>query len=162
MTAGSTMPLSSMDRGLMGRLGSLRWRWTMLLIFSLVSCIVSMAFSRGLISSCKHRGTQTSILKVGNQSRRKQQPHQIFTSIFFHKDKVKNKTNSRNVLWGPDTTMFLANARPSKDSCWQIHIKSPDLRHRKHIKFVISNFFKFITTGLLASSIGPHRIIKCS
>lgn len=52
MTAGSTMPFRSMERGLMGRLGSSRCCCTMLFILSLVSCMVSMAFSRGLISTC--------------------------------------------------------------------------------------------------------------
>lgn len=52
MTAGSTMPLSSMERGCTERDRSQACCWTQLLIFSLVSSMVSMAFSRGLISSC--------------------------------------------------------------------------------------------------------------
>lgn len=61
MTAGSTMPFNNMESGFMGRLGSLRCRCTMLLIFSLVNCIVSTAFSRGLISSCEtHRMKSSS------------------------------------------------------------------------------------------------------
>lgn len=47
MTAGSTMPLSSMERGLMGRLQS-AWYWLIMVrIFSLVDSMVSMAFSSG-------------------------------------------------------------------------------------------------------------------
>lgn len=49
MTAGSTIPLSNMDRGLMGRTSS-PWYWFIIVrIFSLVVSIVSMAFSNGLI-----------------------------------------------------------------------------------------------------------------
>lgn len=47
ITAGSTMPLSSMERGLMGRLQS-AWYWLIMVrIFSLVDSMVSMAFSKG-------------------------------------------------------------------------------------------------------------------
>lgn len=47
MTAGSTMPLSSMERGLMGRLQS-DWYWLIIVrIFSFVDSMVSMAFSKG-------------------------------------------------------------------------------------------------------------------
>ena len=51
MTAGSTTPLSSIERGCTERERSQACCWTQLLIFSLVSSMVSMAFSRGLISS---------------------------------------------------------------------------------------------------------------
>lgn len=52
MTAGSTIPLSSMDSGLMGRLSSL-WYWLIIIrIFSLAVDMVSMAFSRGLMVVC--------------------------------------------------------------------------------------------------------------
>lgn len=52
----------------MGRLGSVRCLCTMLLIFSLVSCIVSMAFSSGLISSCSPEEAKVSpvILRLGS------------------------------------------------------------------------------------------------
>lgn len=47
MTAGSTMPLSSMERGLIGRLQS-DWYWLIIVkIFSFVDSMVSMAFSKG-------------------------------------------------------------------------------------------------------------------
>lgn len=48
MTAGSTMPLSSMERGFMANVSS-HWYWLIKVrIFSFVFPIVSMAFSRGL------------------------------------------------------------------------------------------------------------------
>lgn len=50
------MPFRSMERGLMGRLGSSRCCCSMLFILSFVSCMVSMAFSRGLISTCAAEG----------------------------------------------------------------------------------------------------------
>lgn len=47
MTAGSTIPLRSIERGLMGRLQS-AWYWLIMVrIFSLVDSIVSIAFSNG-------------------------------------------------------------------------------------------------------------------
>lgn len=47
MTAGSTMPLSSIERGLMGRVQS-AWYWLIMVrIFSLVDSMVSIAFSNG-------------------------------------------------------------------------------------------------------------------
>lgn len=55
MTAGSTIPFRSMDRGLMGRLSSL-WYWFIIIrIFSLAVDMVSMAFSSGLMVVCWKR-----------------------------------------------------------------------------------------------------------
>lgn len=51
MTAGSTMPLSSMESGCTEREWSQACCCTQLLTLSLVSSMVSMAFSKGLISS---------------------------------------------------------------------------------------------------------------
>lgn len=51
MTAGSTMPFSSIDSGFMGRLSS-PWYWLIMVrIFSLELLIVSMAFSKGLMEA---------------------------------------------------------------------------------------------------------------
>lgn len=59
MTAGSTMPLSSMERGLTGRLGSFWCRLISLRIFSFVFIMVSMAFSSGEMMFCTQgRGGQ--------------------------------------------------------------------------------------------------------
>lgn len=60
------MPFRSMESGLMGRLGSSRCCCTMLLILSLVSCMVSMAFSRGLISTCG--SGRTGMTRAGGQT----------------------------------------------------------------------------------------------
>lgn len=58
MTAGSTMPLSSMESGLMGRLGSFWCRLISLIIFSFVFIMVSMAFSRGEMVVCAQGGSE--------------------------------------------------------------------------------------------------------
>lgn len=54
MTAGSTMPLSIMDSGLMDSERSHPCCCTRLPSFSLAVSMVWMAFSRGLTSSCGH------------------------------------------------------------------------------------------------------------
>lgn len=63
MTAGSTMPFSFMDSGLMDSERSHPCCCTRLPSFSLAISIVSMAFSRGLISSCrsKERGLRVGL-----------------------------------------------------------------------------------------------------
>lgn len=58
MTAGSTMPLSSMESGLTGRLGSFWCRLISLIIFSFVFIMVSMAFSRGEMMVCAQGGRE--------------------------------------------------------------------------------------------------------
>lgn len=53
MTAGSTIPLRSIERELMARLQS-AWYWfIMVRIFSLVDSMVSMAFSSGDRTVCR-------------------------------------------------------------------------------------------------------------
>lgn len=54
MTAGSTMPFSIMDSGLMDSERSHACCCTRFPSFSLAISMVSMAFARGLISSCAH------------------------------------------------------------------------------------------------------------
>ena len=52
------MPLSSMESGLTGRLGSFWCRLISLIIFSFVFIMVSMAFSRGEMMVCAQGGRE--------------------------------------------------------------------------------------------------------